>query len=222
MIETATGYSFPSGHTQTATSTCYSLLDTFKNSKFKYVLIVFPLLMMLSRMYVGVHTPLDVSVSFIVSAIIVFTSMHYLNRNHDKYLPMICYTMALVSILSFIYTYYIIHTGIVEYELASDGIKMIGATLGFAVGALLETKLLNFDIKKRSLIQTCLLVIIGLLGTVALKSGIKLLLPSGIFTDCLRYFLTIFWILYIYPAIFIKLNIKSIAISQWTFFYFIS
>ena len=204
MIETATGYSFPSGHTQTATSACYSLLDIIKNKGIKIILMVFPILMMLSRMYVGVHSPLDVTVSFAISSIIVFTCIYFLNKDHDNNLVKMSIILSIISIFTFIYAYIITTNGTSEYELVADSVKQVGACLGFAIGAILETKTLKFEIQKRNIKQIIIVIVIGLIGTLAMKSGLKLVLPEGIFTDFIRYFFTIFWIMYLYPLLFTK------------------
>lgn len=203
MIETATGYSFPSGHTQTATSACYSLLDTFKKKGILILLIIFPFLMMLSRMYVLVHSPLDVTVSFLVSASIVLFTLYYLNKDYDKHLQHILITMFILSIIGFVYTTAIVYNQSVTYELAEDSIKIMGACTGFTLGTILETNTLKFKTIQKNRI---IIVVIGLLFTVAIKSGLKLILPVHLFTDYLRYFLTLFWILYLYPCLFTKLS----------------
>lgn len=199
MIETATGYSFPSGHTQTATSACYSLLDTFKKKGILIILIIFPFFMMLSRMYVLVHSPLDVTISFLVSASIVIFTLYYLHKDYDKHLQQILKLMFILSIIGFAYTVFVVQNNIVTYELAEDSIKMMGATAGFTIGCLLETNYLKFETVKSKKI---LIVIIGLIFTLAIKSGLKLILPVNLFTDYFRYFLTLFWILFLYPLIF--------------------
>ena len=204
MIETATGYSFPSGHTQTATSACYSLLDVIKNKGIKIILIVFPILMMLSRMYVGVHSPLDVTVSFVISSIIVFSCIYFLNKDHDNNLIKMSIILIIVSIFSFIYAYIITSNGTSEYELVADSVKQAGACIGFALGVILEIKTLKYVIKKRNVKETIILIIFGLIGTLIMKSGLKIVLPDGIFSDFIRYFLTIFWIIYLYPLLFTK------------------
>ena len=206
MIETATGYSFPSGHTQTATSACYSLLDVIKNKGIKTILIIFPILMMLSRMYVGVHSPLDVTVSFVLSSIIVYACIYFLNKDHDKNLVTMSFILILVSIFTFIYAYIITTNGTSEYELVADSVKQVGASIGFALGAILETKILQFEIKKRNVKQIFIVIVFGLIGALFMKSGLKFVLPEGIFSDGIRYFLTIFWIIYIYPCIMKKVD----------------
>lgn len=203
MLETATGYSFPSGHTQTATSFCYSLLTMVKKHWLKIVLIVFPFLMMLSRMYVLVHSPLDVTVSFVMTSIIVFGAIYYLDKNYDKNLRNISWLLVVGSIIGFIYAYYLVQTQVVPADLGSDAIEMMGAILGYAIGCLLETKYLNFEIKQ-SLKPRFVTMVLGLIGTIAIKSGLKLIVPDHMVFDFIRYFLTIFWVMYIYPYLFTK------------------
>lgn len=58
----ATGYSFPSGHSQTAVGTFSAIAVTSKNRVVNYLCITLAVLVPVSRMYVGVHTPWDVLV----------------------------------------------------------------------------------------------------------------------------------------------------------------
>ncbi len=203
MMETATGYSFPSGHTQTATSACYSMLDVFKNKIITIILLIFPILMMLSRMYVGVHSPLDVTVSFVISALIVYGIHKILKKEYESNLYKLCFILCIASIVSFLYAFYVTTTQ-GNYELIADCVKNAGAALGFGLGAILESKTINFAIIKRTTKNTILLLVIGLVGALVFKSGLKLVLPNGIIFDFIRYFLTIFWIMYLYPLLFSK------------------
>ena len=68
----ATGYSFPSGHTQNAFAVFGAPARYFKSTALRIVLVLLTALTAFSRMYVGVHTPLDVGVSLIVGTVLVF------------------------------------------------------------------------------------------------------------------------------------------------------
>lgn len=68
----ATGYSFPSGHTQNAFAVFGAPARYFKSTALRIVLLLLIALTAFSRMYVGVHTPLDVGVSLIVGTVLVF------------------------------------------------------------------------------------------------------------------------------------------------------
>ena len=60
----ATGYSFPSGHTQNVFASFGCLGRWTKRTWLRVVCAVVIVLTAFSRMYLGVHTPLDVGVSF--------------------------------------------------------------------------------------------------------------------------------------------------------------
>lgn len=71
---TATGYSFPSGHSTCATSTIGNIgIWFYKNSKklLSFICWLFVAIVLFSRNYLGVHTPQDVLVGFASTIIVV-------------------------------------------------------------------------------------------------------------------------------------------------------
>lgn len=62
----ATGYSFPSGHTQCATCLYGSIARSSRRTWVRILLVALLLLVGFSRMYLGVHTPKDVLVSLLI------------------------------------------------------------------------------------------------------------------------------------------------------------
>ena len=70
----ATGYSFPSGHTQNAVATYGGIARYTRRGWLRVVLVVLTVLIAFSRMYLGVHTPLDVGVSFLIAAVLVLVA----------------------------------------------------------------------------------------------------------------------------------------------------
>lgn len=83
----ATGYSFPSGHTQNAFATLGAPARFYKNTAVRIVLVLLIALTAFSRMYVGVHTPLDVGVSLIIGTVLVFVIYPFfrdMNENPKK------------------------------------------------------------------------------------------------------------------------------------------
>jgi undecaprenyl-diphosphatase len=70
--EAATGYSFPSGHTQTAVGLFGGVARTTKQRWVCISMIVLAALVALSRMYLGVHTPADVLVSLGIAVVLIF------------------------------------------------------------------------------------------------------------------------------------------------------
>ena len=70
--EGASGFSFPSGHTQTSVGIFAGLARWNKINWLRITCIVLCVLVPLSRMYLGVHTPLDVGVSIVIALGLVF------------------------------------------------------------------------------------------------------------------------------------------------------
>ena len=68
----ATGYSFPSGHTQSSVGIFAGIARWNKKLTVRILCISACVLVPLSRLYLGVHTPLDVGVSLIIALILVF------------------------------------------------------------------------------------------------------------------------------------------------------
>lgn len=67
----ATGYSFPSGHTQNVFAALGAPARYTKRTWLRAVLAVLVCLTAVSRMYLGVHTPMDVGVSFVLGFLLV-------------------------------------------------------------------------------------------------------------------------------------------------------
>lgn len=69
--EAAAGYSFPSGHTTSAVGTFGSIAATAKHKWTVWLCVILAVLVGLSRMYVGVHTPQDVLVGALTSIVLI-------------------------------------------------------------------------------------------------------------------------------------------------------
>ena len=82
--EGATGYSFPSGHTLCGTTLFGGLAISAKHRAMRISGIAICLLVGLSRMYLGVHTPLDVSVSLLVGGLILVLCYPLFFKYYEK------------------------------------------------------------------------------------------------------------------------------------------
>lgn len=71
-VDRATGYSFPSGHTQCAVGTFGAIARTHRQKAIRITAIVLAVLVSFSRLYLGVHTPQDVAVSAVIALALVF------------------------------------------------------------------------------------------------------------------------------------------------------
>ncbi len=210
VMDTATGYSFPSGHTQSSTSLYSSIAFYFKKSWLYVVSFIIIAAVMFSRMYLGCHTPKDVLVSFCITIVIsTAVSLVYDNLNSSTLTDIL--VMLLIFVLSaglFVYSYYLVRAGLTTDVLAMDGFKAAGAGAGFAIGWFTEKHYIRFNPKNSRVWLQILKVVIGLVGALAFKSGLKLLLGNTIPANTFRYFMVIMWVTVIYPII-IKKFIKE-------------
>ena len=210
-VTTATGYSFPSGHTQGASSFFGTLAIYLR--KLRYTLLcVFVIFMVgLSRMYLGVHTPEDVIVSMLLTLLTAGLCSYIFDRwlddnKHDLTVSIIFTVISLLTItLSFILT----NSGHIESIHASDCFKLAGTGLGVSAGWYIERRFIKFNTEENNVFLQILKLAIGLFIAVALKSGLKAILGDGLIVNVIRYFITVMWILVIYPYIFTKVRKRS-------------
>lgn len=86
-IAEAGGYSFPSGHSQTAVGTFGCIAATQKHKWIRAVCVAFMILVPFSRMYVGVHTPADVLVGSGMALVMVAVFYPLMLGNGRKNIP---------------------------------------------------------------------------------------------------------------------------------------
>lgn len=206
-VKTATSYSFPSGHTQGGTALFTSIAAILRK---KWALVVSSIIIagvMISRMYLGVHTPLDVLVSFIITFLLTTLVNGFYEKveNADlKVKRIIASVMVVICIALIIYDFVLMNMGFIEYENAGDCFKAAGAGLGFSIGWYLENKYVNFD-TKAGWWQQIVKLTVGIAVALFLKSAPKLISDSNFIVDVTRYFATVLWIAFVYPLILKRL-----------------
>lgn len=207
-VDEATSYSFPSGHTQAATSVYGSLALFFKKNLLRILCILAFIIVGISRMYLGVHTPADVGVSmaltFVITVVVFsFTDKLYENRKADIWISLV---MTAISLLTLIYTVMLESKGLISLDAASDCVKSGGAGLAFAIGYFVERRYIDFDTKAKNIWLQTVKVAVGLGIALGLKSGLKLVIGESLTADGIRYFVLVFIIIVIYPLIIKKLS----------------
>ncbi len=184
--EGAGGYSFPSGHTQSAVGTFGSIAATTKNKKICITAIVIAALVAISRMYIGVHTPLDVGVSVALAIILIFALRPLVFKNRRIGMPVLLAVMILMAIgyLCFV-EFFRFPDEVLATENYAHGLEnaytLLGALLGLVIVYIVDEKWLHFSVKAVWWAQI-LKVIIGLGLVLAVKVGMKGML-NGIFGD---------------------------------------
>ncbi|MBQ8359734.1 MAG: phosphatase PAP2 family protein [Oscillospiraceae bacterium] len=177
--EAADGYSFPSGHTQSAVGTFGSIAYTAKNKKIRIACIVIAALVSLSRMYIGVHTPLDVGVSVLLAVILIVALRPVVLGNQKKGMPLLLGGMILLAVGFLCYVELYPFPADIDEHNYQSGLKnaytLFGALIGLVIVYIVDEKWLHFPEKAVWWAQI-LKVVIGLLLVLAVKSGTKGLL----------------------------------------------
>ena len=193
----ADGYSFPSGHTQSAVGTYGSIAYTSRNRWVLVLCVTIAALVAFSRMYLGVHTPMDVGVSVVIGVILIFALRPLFYKENGKYIPWMLGFMTVLAVGFLLYVECSPFPGDMDGENLASGMKnaytLLGALLGMIVVYIVDEKWLHFPIKAVWWAQLLKLV----LG-IALVLGVKTLLTQPMTSlfgyywgRLVRYFLTV-------------------------------
>lgn len=207
-VPAATGYSFPSGHTQGATSLFAPLALHTKKPILSFFCVGAFLLVGFSRMYLGVHTPKDVFVSMGISLLFAWLITHFSHILLDKecYRKRIVLCLVSVATLISVYTLFLLYRETIAYKYAADCLKACGAGIGFALGWYIEQTHLQFEIKAKHIYTQILKVIIGLFVALLIKSVLPCIIGKSIFAKMFEYFILVLWILVFYPYCFSRIQ----------------
>ncbi len=180
--EAASGYSFPSGHTQSSVGIFTSLFCWNKNLVLRIVFVVLGILVPFSRLYLGVHTPLDVGVSFLLAiglAVGLYPFFAKCKEDPKKLYPV----LAILTFLSFAFMIYVtvfpfsadVYTEQNVENLISaqkNAFTLLGCMLGLDIVYYVDLKALNFSTQAvwwKQIIK----IVGGLALVICVKTGLK-------------------------------------------------
>ena len=150
-IKEATGYSFPSGHTQNSVGTYGAIARWNKNKLLRTVCICLCLLIPFSRMYLGVHTPADVITSVVIALVLIFGLYPVLRRfgQNPKGMRIMFLILALWSVAQVLFMEFFPFPATADTEQLLSGLKnaykMLGAVLGVIVVYELDIRYIKFE-----------------------------------------------------------------------------
>jgi len=212
-VEGAGGYSFPSGHTQNATGTFGSIALIAKKNWLRILSVAIIIIIPLTRMYLGVHTLVDVSVSLIIGAVLVlalYPLFEYTKKNPNfMYILLGIFFILSIGFTLFAHLWRFPADIDAEnlYELRKNAATLLGATAGVFFLYPVERKFIDFDVKA-PLVGQIVKVIVGLGAVVGVKEGLKTvfkLLGNGteaLWLRSVRYFIVVAVAMAVYPLLF--------------------
>ena len=223
-INTATGYSFPSGHTMNA-STVYGGGAVRKDLPgiLRIVLGVMVALVAFSRIYLGVHTPQDILVGAVCGTLVMWLTlklMQWVKAHPEKDLLILFIGIALAICVA-------VYAGVKPYpelldaegklvvdghKMANDTFKGVGWCSAFLIGWILERRFVSFStdipmVKRVSRVTVGLLFyyIISLILMPLVKGWIPG--AAGTITSC---FIQMFYVSFVFPWCIRILEKKSV------------
>lgn len=189
--ETATGKSFPSGHSQNGAATGGAFMIEYTKKWLTLLLGILIFLIGLSRIYLGVHYPKDAVVGILLGLLTAFLCARLLKKMKPEVLYILTFLLFIPALF---------------FAGSEDFIKSFGSYTGFFLGILLEKNYVQFEVKGTPLMKV-LRVLIGILLILLIKEGLGAVFPEKALYDLLRYFLVTFTAIFLYPLFFKKFNL---------------
>ena len=196
----AGGYSFPSGHTQIAVGVYGGIALWTKKRWLRAVMIALAVLVPISRMYLGVHTPLDTGVAAATSVLILLAlyppmagKKANMKSTRAVYLIMLILALAYCAYVSFCK-----FPEDIDMDNLQEGTKnawlLLGAAAGMWVSLELDERRIHFDTQAAPWVQV-VKTVLGLALVMGVRAGLKVVLQP-IFhgapaADAVRYFLVV-------------------------------
>lgn len=174
--EAAAGYSFPSGHTQSAVGTFGAIAHTTDKRWLKAAAICAAVLVPFSRMYIGVHTPMDIFAAAAIAVILVVVLKGCVLNAHKRCMPVLFAVMILCSIAFLCFVEFFSFPSDIDLHNLESGYKnaytLLGALVGMVIVYIADEKWLKFSTKAvwwAQIIKVCG----GLAVVLVVKSGLK-------------------------------------------------
>ena len=206
----ATGYSFPSGHTQNIAGTFGAIARGHRSVPVRILSIVIIVLVAFSRMYLGVHTPLDVGVSLAIAALLVFAvyPLFSTEERFERFMPYV-----LIGCLVLMIVFLLCLPAFAQMEHESENLvsgfenaaTLTGCVAGLGVAFLADRLFIKFDTGAAWYVQVIKLAV-GFAVVLVIKSALKepliSLIGDAYLARAARYFIIVIFAGVLWPLTF--------------------
>lgn len=219
------GYGVPSGHVQSATVTALFFAYKIRKTAVWWLAILYIALMMLSRIYLGVHFVHDAVFGLLIGLIILAGYVIWMKQLHKSFTHRILGFRLMVAVLvpvvlALLYTALIFLIGepnsnvawfsffeVAELESIESVTTALSSLLGTGIGLVLEKSRVRFRVAG-PLWQRALRYIVGIVVAGGIWAGLGQLFPDeplalAIPLRVLRYTLLTLWVTYYGPRFFV-------------------
>lgn len=194
----AGGYSFPSGHTQTAFGTFGAIAATSKRKAVSAVCMVLAVTVGFSRMYLGVHTPSDVLVGAGMALAMVWLMRYVMLGKGQKFIPAVfgvCFALSAAFLAYVEFFPFPADLDAHNYESAvKNAYTFIGCFAGVLAVYFADEKKLRFSTQAVWWAQL-LKIVLGLAAVLMVKEGMRApleaLFAGHMAARAVRYFLIV-------------------------------
>lgn len=193
---TATGHSFPSGHTQGASSFWTSIMLQVRKPWVTLLSCCLIVLVGASRLYLGVHWPKDVFFGIIFGVLWVFVSNKIFDMVDQEKKFYMFYVVLIPAIIGMFFFDY------------KDYFKIVGVLFSLVLGYRIESTMIQFSVKSTLLGQIAKFVL-GMVVSVVILLGMDYVLPEWLISSSIKYFVLGLWMVAGAPYVFKKLNLEK-------------
>ncbi len=186
------GFAFPSGHAQ-GTATLWLMLALLLRQKWMSILAAAMLILVpLSRLYLGVHWPADVLGGLAIGALVVWLYWAFLYESLGKYLA----EKTVLSQAALLTTVILFFACLFP---APDAIPVLAVIWGFGLIVIFSDVVHSKP--RDGIIWIIITLVVGIIGTLLIWKGLKVVLPYNTIGRFIRYAVLGFWIAYL-PLLF--------------------
>lgn len=217
--QTATGFSFPSGHSTTAAAFYGSLYHNFKLKPLRILCMLLIILVPISRMYLGVHWPMDIVIGTILGLVCAFPLAKLFEKIYDNNKLFLRFTLSFLMIsiliaLPLAITMDVSRAGfetLEEFKLTTlyraihNLMQNSSIAFGLFLGMFLDRRSINF--KAADTARTRILSFIVGLASIAVPALLLLKIPFLKYTfEFITFSFVGVWATFLFPLIAVKLG----------------
>ena len=211
--ERATGYSFPSGHSQNAVGTYGGIALWTGKRAVRVVTVIIAVVICFSRLYLGVHTPKDVLVGGLSALVLLLILRPLMKKGDSRINRMVLLILTVMALCYLIFMYTASFPAETDPANLAEAMKnahvLFSCSMGFLIIHELDMRYIHFETKAVWYVQI-IKVAVGFALVMGIRMALKPVLgmmPISVYwADAIRYFAMVLFAGGVWPMDFRRLN----------------